>query len=329
MTTSSNKTIADLNSDCICEILSYFALADLKNISEVSKSFFDQTKLPITKNCKLHFKKPLNYWELKLLKGFQRNYENISFEGETEDDWRNANELEVIQQLKKINFDSIKSIEMELYNIGMLQEIKCLYPSLKTFNFFYNSRHVADEQQVLETCIINNHKAKDFITKATIYEITDFEMCLNNLENMPNLQELTLFNGIRDATTNRLVRFSWLKKLKILNIWPPCINPIDSLPYESIKTFVLKNIEEITCALSVNSVIKILEFLLSGKFCKKLKLVNFFMSDVNGNVYDFLERNIKGFKMKDFHLGSGNSYSNSLELKFDSDKIHCTYYYRK
>lgn len=329
MTTSSDRTIIDLNSDCICEILSYLFLADLKSISEVSKFFFQHTKSFIARKSKLHFKKPLNYWELKLLKGFQRNYENVSFEGETEDDWRNAHELEVIQQLKKINFDSIKSIEIELYNIGMLQEIKCLYPNLRNFNFFYNSRHVADEHQVLEADIINNQKAKVFIKKATIYEITNFDMCLSNLENMPNLQELTLFNGIRDATTNRLVRFSWLKKLKIVNIWPPCINPIDSLPYESIKTFVLKNIEEITCALSVNSVIKILEFLLSGRYCKRLKLVNFFMSDVNGNVYDFLERNIKGFEMKDFHLGGCNSYSNSLELKFEADHIHCTYFYRK
>lgn len=329
MTTSSKKSINDLNSDCICEIFSYFVLKDLKNISEVSKDFFEYSKSYIVKKSRLHFTKPLNYWDLKTLKSFHRSYENISFEGENEDDWRNANELEILKQLKKINFDSIKSVEMELYNIGMLQEIKELFPDLKNFNLFYNSRHVADEKQVLEANIFNDLKAKDFVTKATIYEITDFEMCLNNLENMPNLHELTLFNGIRDATTNRLVRFSWLKKLKILNIWPPCINPIDSLPYESIKTFVLKNIEEITCALSVNSVIKILEFLLSGKFCKKLKLVNFFMSDVNGNVYNFLERNIKGFEMKDFNVGGCDSYSNSLELKFDSDQIQCTYFYRK
>lgn len=329
MTTSSTRTIVDLNSDCICEILSYLVLSDLKNISEASKCFFDYTNSFIAKKSKLHFNKLLNYWELKSLKGFQRKYENISFEGETEDDWRNSNELEVIHQLKKMNFDSIKSIEIELYNISMLQEIKFLCPNLKDFKFFYNSRHVTDEQQIFEADVINKQKAKVFIKKATIYEITNFETCLSNLENMPNLQELTLFNGIRDATTNRLVRFSWLKKLKILNIWPPCISPVDSLPYESIKTFVLENIEEITCALSVNSVIKVLEFLLSGKFCKRLKLVNFFLSDVNGNVYDFLEKNIKGFQMKDFYLGGCNSYSNSLELKFEADQINCTYFFRK
>lgn len=329
MTKSSNRTIVDLNSDCICEILSYLVLSDLKNISEVSRCFFEYTKPFIAKEAMLYFSRPLNYWELKSLKGFQRKYENISFEGETEDDWRNSNELEVIHQLKKINFDSIKSIEIELYNISMLQEIKLLYPNIKDFKFFYNSRHVTDEQQVFEADVINKQKAKVFIKKAVIYEITNFETCLSNLENMPNLQELTLFNGIRDANTNRLVRFSWLKKLKILSIWPPYIAPVDSLPYESVKTFVLGNIEEITCALSVNSVIKILEFLLSGRFFKRLKLVNFFMSDVNGNIYDFLKRNIKEFELKDSYLGGCNSFTNSLELKFSAEQIHCTYFFRK
>lgn len=311
--------IADLNCYCILEIVERLSFGDLKNISEVSKYFYEQTKFLIKK--KSNFRVPSNWLE-NLPDKFQRDYENLQFSGRNQTHWIF---FVFLQQFKRLNFDTIKAIEIELWNIRLLQKFTWMYTNLEIVDFLYNSRYLSDQQEVFEMNVIDERKAKCFIKKATIYVFNNFETSLNNIE-MPNLQELTLVNGNRNATTNlRLDRFSYLKKLKVLNLWPPNLRPIDSLSNDCIRSVLLENIDEITCALCVDSVINILELLLDENFGKP-KLFNIYTCDFDRRARNFLETRIRQFENKIKEKESEwDSFSNVLELKVGLDQVYCTY----